>query len=141
MRKFFFFCAVLFFFVAHPMIFASAADQVVTWKYEAQEIDLYSDEALVIQWTGTHNVWLHSAAGCTGGSVQKAAGANTNWSVMAGGVPVGTHYYSCRFGGHCVAGMTLKVNSLAGSRPAAITTITNDNFATAEHQSIIYCSV
>ena len=26
--------------------FASAADQVITWKKEAQEIDLYSDEAL-----------------------------------------------------------------------------------------------
>ena len=39
--------------------FASAADQVITWKKEAQEIDLYSDEALKIQWTGTHDVWLH----------------------------------------------------------------------------------
>lgn len=28
--------------------FVSAADQVITWKKEAQEIDLYSDEALKI---------------------------------------------------------------------------------------------
>ena len=58
--------------------FASAADQVITWKKEAQEIDLYSDEALKIQWTGTHDVWLHSAEGCTGGGSQKAPEANSN---------------------------------------------------------------
>ena len=45
-------------FALFGISFARAADQVVTWKYEAQEISLYSDESLTIQWTGTHDVWL-----------------------------------------------------------------------------------
>ena len=102
--------------------FVSAADQVITWKKEAQEVDLYSDEALTIQWTGTHDVWIHDEAGCTGGSEQKAQEADSNWSAMAGNVPVGTHYFSCRVGSHCEENMTLKVTAIAGSRPAATTT-------------------
>ena len=62
--------------------FVSAADQVITWKKEAQEIDLYSDEALKIQWTGTHDVWLHDAAGCAGGESQMAPEADSNWSAI-----------------------------------------------------------
>lgn len=110
--------------------FASAADQVITWKKEAQEIDLYSDEALTIQWTGTHDVWLHDAAGCTGGGSQKAPEANSNWSAMAGNIPVGTHYFSCRVGTHCEENMTLKVTAIAGSRPAATTDTTDTTTTT-----------
>jgi hypothetical protein len=105
--------------------FVSAADQVITWKKEAQEIDLYSDEALKIQWTGTHDVWLHDAAGCAGGDEQMAPETDSNWSALAGSVPVGTHYLSCRVGNHCEENMTLKVTSLAGSRPATTTTTTS----------------
>ena len=78
-NRFFFFCAVLSFMNA---MFVSAADQVITWKKEAQEVDLYSDEALNIQWTGTHDVWLHDAAGCTGGGQQMAPEADSNWSAI-----------------------------------------------------------
>ena len=110
--------------------FVSAADQVITWKKEAQEVDLYSDEALKIQWTGTHDVWLHDAAGCAGGEQQMAMEADSNWSAMAGNVPVGTHYLSCRVGNHCEENMTLKVTSIAGSRPAATTDTTDTTTTT-----------
>ena len=116
--------------------FASAADQVITWKKEAQEIDLYSDEALKIQWTGLHDVWMHDAAGCTGGEQQMTREADSNWSAMAGIVPVGTHYFSCRVGNHCVENMTLKVTAIAGSRPAAAdTTDTTDTTTTSIYSS------
>ena len=122
-----FFCAMLSFLNAFGV---SAADQVITWKKEAQKVDLYSDEVLTIQWTGTHDVWLHDAAGCTGGAVQKAQEADSNWSAMAGSVPVGTHYFSCRVGTHCQENMTLKVTAYAGSRPATTTTDTTDTTTT-----------
>jgi hypothetical protein len=102
--------------------FASASNQVVTWKKEAQEISLYSDEGLTIQWSGTHDVWLDTASSaCTSAAVQqKAATANDNWTVMAGALSPGTTYYlSCRVGSHCEEGMTLKVTALAGSRPSS----------------------
>ena len=51
--------------------------------------------------------------------------ADSNWSAMAGNVPVGTHYLSCRVGNHCEENMTLKVTSIAGSRPAATTDTTD----------------
>ena len=126
-NRFFFFCAVLSFMNA---MFVSAADQVITWKKEAQEVDLYSDEALNIQWTGTHDVWLHDAAGCTGGGQQMAPEADSNWSAMAGNVPVGTHYLSCRVENHCEENMTLKVTSIAGSRPATSSAKKSAPFAT-----------
>ena len=116
--------------------FASAADQVITWKKEAQEIDLYSDEALKIQWTGTHDVWLHDAAGCTGGGSKKAPEANSNWSATAGNILGGTHYFSCRVGTHCEENMTLKVTAIAGSRPAATdATDTTDTTTTSTYSS------
>jgi hypothetical protein len=116
--------------------FASAADQVITWKKEAQEIDLYSDEALKIQWTGTHDVWLHSAEGCTGGGSKKVPEANSNWSATAGNILVGTHYFSCRVGTHCEENMTLKVTAIAGSRPAATdATDTTDTTTTSTYSS------
>ena len=103
--------------------FASASNQVVTWDYEAQEISLYSDESLTIQWTGTHDVWLDTASSAcdsAGAVVQKTASANDNWTVMAGALSPGTTYYlSCRVGSHCEEGMTLKVTALAGSRPSS----------------------
>ena len=110
--------------------FVSAADQVITWKKEAQEVDLYSDEALNIQWTGTHDVWLHDAAGCADGDQQMEPKADSNWSATAGNVPLGTHYLSCRVGTHCQEGMTLKVTSLAGSRPATSSAKKSAPFAT-----------
>ena len=110
--------------------FVSAADQVITWKKEAQEIDLYSDEALKIQWTGTHDVWLHDVAGCTGGDSQMEPEEDSNWSATAGNVPLGTHYLSCRVGTHCQEGMTLKVTSIAGSRPATSSAKKSTPFAT-----------
>ena len=116
--------------------FVSAADQVITWKKEAQEIDLYSDEALKIQWTGMHDVWLHDAAGCAGGEQQMAPEADSNWSALAGSVPVGTHYLSCRVGTHCEENMTLKVTAIAGSRPAATdATDTTDTTTTSTYSS------
>ena len=100
--------------------FARAANQVVTWKYEAQEISLYSDESLTIQWTGTHDVWLGTASGCDSAAAeQKTATANDSWTAMAGAMSPGTYYLSCRVGTHCENGMTLKVTALAGSRPSS----------------------
>ena len=110
--------------------FVSAADQVITWKKEAQEIDLYSDEALKIQWTGLHDVWIHSSAGCAGGEQQMEQKADSNWSATAGNVPLGTYYFSCRVGTHCQENMTLKVTSLAGSRPATSSAKKSAPFAT-----------
>lgn len=109
-------------FALFGISFARAADQVVTWKYEAQEISLYSDESLTIQWTGTHDVWLDAtSAECdsAGAVQQKAATANDNWTTMAGNMSPGTYYLSCRVGSHCENGMTLKVTRVAGSRPAS----------------------
>ena len=110
-------------FALFGISFARAADQVVTWKYEAQEISLYSDESLTIQWTGTHDVWLDTtSAECdsAGAVEQKSATANDNWTTMAGTMSPGTTYYlSCRVGSHCESGMTLKVTALAGSRPTS----------------------
>ena len=52
---------------------------------------------------------------------------------MAGNVPVGTHYFSCRVGTHCEENMTLKVTAIAGSRPAA--TDTTDTTTTSTYSS------
>ena len=75
-------------------------------------------------------MWLHDAAGCAGGEQQMAPEADSNWSAMAGNVPVGTHYLSCRVGNHCEENMTLKVTSIAGSRPAATTDTTDTTTTT-----------
>ena len=62
--------------------------------------------------------------------------ADSNWSAMAGIVPVGTHYFSCRVGNHCVENMTLKVTAIAGSRPAATdATDTTDTTTTSTYSS------
>jgi hypothetical protein len=109
-------------FALFGISFARAANQVVTWKFEAQEISLYSDESLTIQWTETHDVWLDAtSAECdsAGAAQQKVATANDNWTVMAGTMSPGTYYLSCRVGSHCESGMTLKVTALAGSRPTS----------------------
>ena len=49
---------------------------------------------------------------------------------MAGNVPVGTHYFSCRVRSHCEENMTLKVTAIAGSRPAATTDTTDTTTTT-----------
>jgi len=126
-------------FALFGISFARAADQVVTWKYEAQEISLYSDESLTIQWTGTHDVWLDAtSAECdsAGAVQQKAATANDNWTTMAGNMSPGTYYLSCRVGSHCESGMTLKVTALAGSRP----TSSDDDDASSSSSSSSYSS-
>ena len=87
----------------------SAADQVVTWTFTQQEIDLYDDEALTIQWSGTHDVWSHSPSNdpdCAKASVEKkSAEMNSSWRAEAGTLASpGTHYFSCKVSGHCNLG-------------------------------------
>ena len=95
-----------FVFFAGPI---SAADQVVTWTFTQQEIDLYDDEALTIQWSDTHDVWSHSPSNdpdCAKASVEKkSAEMNSSWRAEAGTLASpGTHYFSCQYGGHCNSG-------------------------------------
>jgi len=117
----------LLFFVVLALFgisFASAANQVVTWKYEAQEVSLYDGETLTVNWSGAHNVWISTEEGCTGGGQQypdlpAESTTDDNWTAMANAIDPGTYYLSCRVGSHCENGMTLKVTRVAGSRPAS----------------------
>ena len=89
-------------FFAGPI---SAADQEVVWSYSNPDIDLYDDEALVIRWSGMHNVWSHSPSDdpdCAKASVEKKAAAmDSSWRAEAGSLTSpGTHYFSCKYGGH-----------------------------------------
>ena len=102
-----------FVFFAGPI---SAADQVVTWTSTEQEIDLYEDEALTIQWLGTHDVWSHGPSedpDCAKASVEKKSAAmNSSWRAEAGTLDSpGTHYFSCQVGGHCNAGVFFYISS------------------------------
>merc|ERR1719409_2322955 len=102
----------------------SAADQEVVWSYSNPDIDLYDDEALVIRWSGTHNVWSHSPSDdpdCAKASVEKKESAmDSSWRAEAGSLTSpGTHYFSCKYGGHCNSGMKVKVTRKTGSRDAA----------------------
>ena len=114
-----------FVFFAGPI---SAADQEVTWTYTNPDIDLYDDEALTIRWSylwsSYHDVWSHSPSDdpdCEKASVEeKASAMNSSWRAEAGTLASpGTHYFSCRFGGHCNSGMKVKVTRKTGSRDAA----------------------
>merc|ERR1719409_2020709 len=102
----------------------SAADQEVVWSYSNPDIDLYDDEALVIRWSGTHNVWSHSPSDdpdCAKATVEKKESAmDSSWRAEAGSLTSpGTHYFSCKYGGHCNSGMKVKVTRKTGSRDAA----------------------
>merc|ERR1712100_430848 len=109
------------FFAGRPI---SAADQEVVWSYSNPDIDLYDDEALVIRWSGTHNVWSHSPRDdpdCAKASVEKKESAmDSSWRAEAGSLTSpGTHYFSCQVGVHCNSGMKVKVTRKTGSRDAA----------------------
>ena len=112
-------------FFAGPI---SAADQEVTWTYTNPDIDLYDDEALTIRWSylwsSYHDVWSHSPSDdpdCEKASVEeKASAMNSSWRAEAGTLASpGTYYFSCQVGGHCNAGMKVKVTRKTGSRDAA----------------------
>merc|ERR1711990_1372258 len=98
---------VFVFFAGRPI---SAADQVVDWTFAEQAIDLYEDEALTIRWTGTHDVWSHSPSDdpdCAKATTEKKSSAmSSSWRTEAGTISsLGTHYFSCKMGGHCYSGV------------------------------------
>merc|ERR1711871_599440 len=119
-------CVVLLFacvfFAGRPI--SAADDQEVVWSNSNPDIDLYDDEALVIRWSGMQNVWSHSPSDdpdCAKASVEKKASAmDSSWRAEAGSLTSpGTHYFSCKYGGHCNSGMKVKVTRKTGSRDAA----------------------
>ena len=97
-----------------------ALDKRITWSYSLQTVTVYADEKLTIDWTGSHDVWMDSVDRCTGGGTQKTPEAEGGeWTALAGTIPVGTHYFSCRVGQHCQNNMKLTVTSVAGSNTTA----------------------
>ena len=97
-----------------------ALDKRITWSFSLQTVTVYADEKLTIDWTGSHDVWMDSVDRCTGGGTQKTPEAEGGeWTALAGTIPVGTHYFSCRVGNHCSRNMKLTVTSVAGSNTTA----------------------
>jgi len=97
-----------------------ALDKRITWSFSLQTVTVYADEKLTIDWTGSHDVWMDSVDRCTGGGEQKTPEAEGGeWTALAGTIPVGTHYFSCRVGQHCQNNMKLTVTSAAGSNTTA----------------------
>ena len=95
-------------------------DKRITWSFSLQTVTVYADEKLTIDWTGSHDVWMDSVDRCTGGGTQKTPEAEGGeWTALAGTIPVGTHYFSCRVGQHCQNNMKLTVTSVAGSNTTA----------------------
>jgi hypothetical protein len=104
---------VFVFFAGRPI---SAADQVVDWTFAEQAIDLYEDEALTIRWTGTHDVWSHSPSDdpdCAKATTEKKSSAmSSSWRTEAGTISsLGTHYFSCKVGGHCYSGVFFYISA------------------------------